>query len=128
MKIKYTYIALLFLLLLCCSKRGDVNEYSKYLGVDFPDNLEAIDFYSNSNLQDYSNYFIYPLNNLQRNNLINEINFKLCDSTKMDCWKRHGDYYSFKISDSTLNSGYYIEAMLTNNDFNILAVKEMKWK
>lgn len=115
-------------LMVGCSQRDEISDFSNYLGVNLPNDMNRVKYNSNANLQDYSNSILFSLSNLQRNNLISEISSKLCDSTRKDCWKKYGDYYSFDISDSTLNSGYYIKALLTNNSYNALIIKELKWK
>jgi len=127
MSFKITTI-LIIISLFGCKQRDYISDYSKYLDVNLPNDMNQIKINENVNKFDYSNVFIYRLTNLQKENLIGELYFKVGDSVKKDCWKRYGDYYSYEISDSTLYSGYYIKASLTGNGMNTLIIKEMKWK
>jgi len=129
MNFKITTILIITIIsLFGCKQRDYISDYNKYLDINLPNDMMHVKINENVNVFDYSNEFIYRLTNLQKSNLIEDIYFKVGDSTKKDCWKKHGDYYSFEISDSTLMSGYYIKAVLTGNDINTLIIKEMKWK
>lgn len=122
------FTSILCFLLLSCTEKNRLVEYGDYLNCDFNNEMKPVYIEENYNLQDYSNFYLYRLTNLERDKLINDIYFKIGDSTQKDCWKRYGDIYSFEISDSTINSGYYLKAIIANSDYNILAIEEVKWK
>lgn len=125
---KIVITLLLFILFISCKERNYNKEFGEYLNINIPNDLKKISINNNYNIQDFANSFVYPLTNLQRSNLIYEINLQVCEDLKEDCWKKCGEYYSYEISDSTYDSGYYIKAHIVDNNMNALLIEEVKWK
>jgi len=109
-----------------------IEDYEKYLNLDFPNDIEMIENIQKSNFQDYSNLAIYNLTVLQRDNILRQIEDRYCNNSNSNnygCWYKADNFYSLKVSDSTIMSGYYLDAILIATDnINTLTIKEVKWK
>lgn len=114
-----------------CSENNYVDEYGKYLGVNFPSDMNQVYINQQAYFQDYSNHSIYDLTLNQRDSIINQIKKLICDTAiakNNNCWENKGECYFYKISDSTKLSGYYLKAILiTSDEINTLNIFEAQW-
>ncbi|PCJ64660.1 MAG: hypothetical protein COA58_13050 [Bacteroidetes bacterium] len=132
MKNKLIILLLTFLTIQSCSsdQTAILSEYERYLKVELSDNMVVLAFEQSSNFQDYSNLSIYSLGQEQKNKLIQKLESVIRDNGERvkDTWVKEGDTYSYRISDSTLFSEYYINAVFTTMiDENILIIRQVQW-
>lgn len=126
-------LLLLFLLTVGygCKDDNYIGYYGDYLGIEFPKNITEICYESIVHDFDYTNTAIYRLSDFENQKIINQINKKLCDSItikKGDCWLKECEVYTLKISDSTFNSTYFLEATIGSfGHQNLLIIEQVKW-
>jgi hypothetical protein len=112
-------------------KNDHIVDYGKQLKVDFPNNLELINFNQEDGFQDFSNFSVYKLKNFQRDSIIRQVELNLCDSVNNlgDCWVKKENRYTYRVSDSTFKSEYFVIGDIIYNDnyYSLLIIYELKW-
>lgn len=127
MKTQYLYLVVVLLLFTQCTKPNYINDYGEHLKIEFPEDLKMIYFDSHSDIQDFTNFSIYELTQNQTKVIQNQIKTKMCNSRNSNsCWERFGNFYSLKVTDSVINSGYYLEVVLITQEVNTLMIREIK--
>lgn len=122
------------LILFGCSKTSfDLELFSKYLCIQLPKTLELKSSKSNNPefdiLSEYEKYFSFKLTPTLNKELVDKVKNHLCDpdpSNDCGCWRKIDDGYEFKVSDSVLQSGYYIDGRLSLKE-STLVIHEVNW-
>ena len=130
---KIFLIATVLALTIRCSKNKGINEYSKQLQINFPEDMTMVHYDTHSYFQDYSIQSTYRLSFNQKNALLEEIYFKTCDFLNKNeedklssCWKSCEDYYSYEHYDE--DTGLKINIVfVAQNDVRILSIDEVKF-